>query len=1275
VVQKLGLVIIGTTHFTPSVVADCTHAYCVQNFAVTQPDSSSQVYSFTFDNIGAVNANPWVTAVQFLDADSTTLLTQNTTYDFSNAPTVTPILRSSTWPTPSGNISQQSTMTWDATLLGNIQTQNDWNFFSGTPPATQYKATKYTYLTNSDNDMVNKKTSIAVYAGSSTTATSSTTRNYDGTATSSLVGATQHDDTNFGTGYNARGNLTSVVTNSLTTTSTYDMTGQVTSVKDSNNHTTSLSDTDNFFDDTTGGPTAHAGSTNSNAYLTKVTNALGWITNVGYYFGSGKLAKTTDFNTATTTHDYLDVMDRPTQVKAPLGWGITSFTSASQIDSYTGIGDVTPSTSCSSCRHDQVELDSLGRISIQSLLNDPEGASAATTSYDSSIGRVQSVTNPKRSGPNPTDGSDAYTYDGLGRVLTVTHSAGGVVHSYYGAKVTSTVGGITAQLCSTATYGFGYPTLVVDEAGMKRETWADGFGRAIEVDEPDNSNNLTTKTCYTYDVLNNLLTVTQGSQSRSYVYDSSSRLTAASAPESGTVNYYYTTSGGALCSGNPAAVCRRTDARSITATYAYDALNRMTGITYSDMTHAVTYSYDSGTNQKGFRTGMTDGSGSTTWANNLAGLVLTESRTIAAQVKTISYTYNQDGSLATLTYPSGRIITYTTSNAERTTSAKDVANNIQYAVTASYAPVGAVNSVIYGPATGFTGVTTTAAYNSLGEPTTISATSSGGTAQNLTYSFALPNGNNGSVSAIQNNANSGLSEAFSYDNLNRIMSAKTTATSGAGCWGQSFGPTGPPAGPADDVYSNLTQIGVTNCSAGSLGIAVSPTTNRITTTSYLFDAAGNMTQEAVPNGYGYTYDAENHLTQATGTATGTWTYVYDGSGMRVKKLNASGGTLYWRTTSGAAIAETDLSGNITSEYAFFDGQRIARRDASNNVYYYYSDQVGSTTAVTTASGTPCYEATFTPYGEEHNTVNTCPQNYKFTGYERDSETGLDYAFARHYNSRLGRFMSTDPMGGDASDPQSLNRYAYVANNPTVFTDPSGLKIVDCVWSGNCGGWNSPGGPSYFGGGGAPCTLDGLDAACGGFGGLGSNDIEMLTTVAGHQFGQNSDGTWFNLANGQELNFEAAAEIGLFPLTFNTTPLNWLPNAVNNLKSFSTSSSKCAKDLKAVGLTPDSVQNYANTVKMVNALTSGYISGWPSGIDMVADTTVPTPTIAYNSYYFWQTSFGQMLGTVVHEYAHFANPTLGDGGIQAALGLTVNSGSSTNISMKFARDCFNGAKSR
>ena len=1071
---------LGTATYTPVVSLDCTHTQCLQNFNVNQPDGSSQGYDFTFDNGTGIDGSPWNTSTLFYDSASNgnaLLLTLATGYDFSNAPTVTPVWRTRTLPVPGGvNVNTKSTYTYDTTLLGNVLTQDDWNFYSGTAPATQYRATKYTYLANSDNDMVNKKASINIYPGAGTTAASSTTVNYDGTTTSSMTNVTQHDDNNFPTTYNARGNVTSVVANSLTTTMTYDMTGQATSLKDSNNNATTLSYADNYFDDSASGPMTHSGSTDTNAYLTKTTNALGWITNLGYYWGSGKLAKTVDYNTATTTFDYMDA-DRPTQTQASMGWGITNYTSATQTDSYLGVADTTPSTSCTSCRHEVTGFDNLGRVITQTLPNDPDGADTATNTYDSVMGRTLSVSNPKRTGSGPTDGSDTYTYDGLGRVLTVTHSSGGVVHTYYGAKVTSAAGGNTAQHCSTTTYGYGYPTFVVDEAGMKREVWSDGFGRTIEVDEPDSTGSLTVGTCYTYDVLNNLLTVVQGSQTRSYTYDAASRLLTATTPESGTVTSYYTTSGGAKCSGNASAVCRRTDARAITTTYSYDSLNRLTGITYTGGTTAVSYTYDSGTNQKGFRTGMMDGSGTTTWTYNVTGWVLTENRTIAGKAKTISYTYNQDGSLATIVYPSGRTITYTTNDAQRTTSAIDN-TGIQYAATASYAPIGALTGVIYGPATGFTGIATTAGYNSRFEPTTVLATSTGGTAQNLAYSFSLPGGDNGSVSSIQNNANSGLSETFSYDYLNRILSAATTATSGSGCWGQSFGPSGtPPPGPADDAYSNLTQINATNCTVGALGIAVSATTNRVTTTGYAFDAAGNMTQEPSPNGYGYTYDAENHLTQVTGTGSGTWTYVYDGNGMRVEKSNASGGTLYFRSVSGATIAETDLSGNITSEYIFFAGQRIARRDASNNVYYYYTDQVGSTTTITTGNGTPCYDATVTPYGEEHNTLNTCPQNYKFTGYERDSETGLDYAFARYYNSRLGRFMSADPLAGNMGDPQSLNRYAYVENNPTNYLDPFGMlrcpsgMVWDdvtqtCAIAGSGSGGSGPGPtpPAGYGGG-------------------------------------------------------------------------------------------------------------------------------------------------------------------------------------------------------------------
>ena len=142
------------------------------------------------------------------------------------------------------------------------------------------------------------------------------------------------------------------------------------------------------------------------------------------------------------------------------------------------------------------------------------------------------------------------------------------------------------------------------------------------------------------------------------------------------------------------------------------------------------------------------------------------------------------------------------------------------------------------------------------------------------------------------------------------------------------------------------------------------------------------------------------------------------------------------------------------------GRRIARSDVSSgNVYFYFADQVGSPRAVTQADGTVCFSADYYPYGQELNFANSCPQNYKFTGYERDSETGLDYAFARYYNSRMGRFMSADPLSGAIGAPQSHNRYSYVVNNPHNLVDPSGLmscRIASlCPLSGYGGGAGIP----------------------------------------------------------------------------------------------------------------------------------------------------------------------------------------------------------------------------
>jgi RHS repeat-associated protein len=216
--------------------------------------------------------------------------------------------------------------------------------------------------------------------------------------------------------------------------------------------------------------------------------------------------------------------------------------------------------------------------------------------------------------------------------------------------------------------------------------------------------------------------------------------------------------------------------------------------------------------------------------------------------------------------------------------------------------------------------------------------------------------------------------------------------------------------------------------------------------------------------------------------------IYDGFGLRVAKKSSAtsctSGTvtkLYWRSLSGDALAETDGSGTTQNEYVFFAGRRIASRDGSGHIFYYFADQLGSTRTITTGSGpgqTPgqlCYDADFTPYGREISfsarlQTTACPPSYKFTGYERDTETGLDYAFARYYTSRLGRFLSTDRLGGFIGDPQSHNSYAYTRNNPLNFVDPSGMSDcpdlkIGCMPSDDClSGFCGASGVDLFGGG-------------------------------------------------------------------------------------------------------------------------------------------------------------------------------------------------------------------
>ena len=220
-------------------------------------------------------------------------------------------------------------------------------------------------------------------------------------------------------------------------------------------------------------------------------------------------------------------------------------------------------------------------------------------------------------------------------------------------------------------------------------------------------------------------------------------------------------------------------------------------------------------------------------------------------------------------------------------------------------------------------------------------------------------------------------------------------------------------------------------------------TNKNQVTDYGYDANGNLNTGGVITNY---YDAENRLVQSLPNG---FTWVYDGDGRQVEASNGSVTTLFWRDQGGNTLAETDASGNPQQDYIYFNGAMIARSDVEHGKprtdFYYLHDHLGTTRMVVSSLGVPCYDADYFPHGWEQAVVtNNCAQNYKFTGKERDPNTGLDYFGARWYAGTIARFMTPDWSGSpvpvpyaDLTDPQTLNLYSYVRNNPLGKRDPDG----------------------------------------------------------------------------------------------------------------------------------------------------------------------------------------------------------------------------------------------
>jgi RHS repeat-associated protein len=227
--------------------------------------------------------------------------------------------------------------------------------------------------------------------------------------------------------------------------------------------------------------------------------------------------------------------------------------------------------------------------------------------------------------------------------------------------------------------------------------------------------------------------------------------------------------------------------------------------------------------------------------------------------------------------------------------------------------------------------------------------------------------------------------------------------------------------------------------------------NRVSATAsenYAYDANGNtVTKIEGKNFWRFTWDYENRLTRAS-TRKQTVRYRYDALGRRVQRYFAGTKENTKFIYDGQDVLVDDNSGTLT-KYLNGDGiDNKLRVQTGNDVKYFLADHLGSTNALTDASGNLSSSVSYDSFGNATGNLST---RYQFTGREFDNFTGLQYSRARWYDANLGRFISEDPIGFAGGD---INLYGYVKNNPVNFIDSTGnipLPLITAAVGGLFGG--------------------------------------------------------------------------------------------------------------------------------------------------------------------------------------------------------------------------------
>jgi len=929
--------------------------------------------------------------------------------------------------------------------------QDDYDYGSGSPGGLLRKTlTTYASL---GNGIVSMPASISVQNVSGATVAKQTFTYDQGTPTVTS-GTPQHNSIS-----GSRGNVTTAnyYTNTsayLTKTFTYFDTGNVQTATDVNGGVTT---------NTYSSPSASCG----NSFPTGVTEAITSLTQSTTWNCTGGVQLTSvDENNRTTTALYNDAYFwRPASVTDPTG-AANSFCYG-LLSSSTGTCTPNPSQTESTLNFNSnnstvdslATLDNLGRSHVQQTRQSP-----SLTTFDSAEADYDALGRPTRS-TVPYSGSSGQTnssapalttmYDGLGRALSTTDANNGTTtYSYSNNDVLVTVGPAPSG-----------------EHTKQRQLEYDALGRLTSVCEitagasPWLGGTCAQKlsqtgywTKYSYDALGDLLTVTQNAQStsnqqtRSYVFDSMSRLMSETNPESGATSYTYDSD--TTCSyGSSGDLIKRVDAVGNTSCFTYDALHRALTVTYPSGTYAsVTLSkhfvYDAATVNS---VAMTN-------AKSRLAEAYTTSSSCTSKCTDIGFSYTARG------------------------EASDVyeltphSNSSYYHVSQSYWPHGVtsqLSSSISLPTISYGGtIASTVGLDGEGRITQVTASGTGqqNPVTGVTY--------NNSTLPTQVNFGSGDNDVFAYDpNTIRTTQYQFNINGQSSTGALTWNPNGSLQKLAITDAFNSSDNQTCNYANDDLSRIASANCGSAASQTFSYDPFGNISKSGSPYAFQPTYNsATNRFATVPGatptydangnvTYDGSHNYTWDADGNsvsidsvgltfdaldRMVEQNRSGTyTEIVYSPGGAKLALMSGTGGQTLQKAFvpLPGQATAVYTSSGLDHYRHSDWLGSARLTSSATRTVVSTTAYAPFGEPY--VQSGTSDLSFTGQNTDTTSGAgDYDFLYREYSIQGRFPSPDPAGlvaGSPGYPQSWNRYAYVQNNPLALTDPQGL---DCIYGGS-----------------------------------------------------------------------------------------------------------------------------------------------------------------------------------------------------------------------------------